>query len=214
MPRFCLVPIAGVLILTACNSMKQPSATNFTKAINQYLMRHGAACSVIGRQFPIDVPQAEQREQYGIRTKLATLEQAGLVHATDTTAVVHGLLDPLRGSIPAQAVTRYELTANGRRYFRQIPSALGQISVFCYGRKSVDSIVKWTEPATVGTSSQTEVTYTYKIIDPAGWAQRPDVQQAFSDTRSCFSTRYACAIAGLSQSALASFLMVRPSRSR
>ena len=78
---------------------------------------------------------------------------------------------------------RYELTADGKKYFQQIPSTLGQSSGFCYGQKSVDSIVKWTEPATVGTSSETEVTYTYRIVDPADWAERPEVQQAFSDIR-------------------------------
>lgn len=175
--------IVSMLALTACNGAKKPSDTNFTVAINAYLSRHGGACTVIGRQFPIDVPRSEQSEQYGIGPKLAALEQAGLVHATDTTAVVHGMLDPLRGPTPPQPVKRYELTADGKKYFQQIPGTLGQTIGFCYGQKSVDSIVKWTEPVMVGTSSQTEVTYTYRIVDPAGWAEHPEVQQVFSDIR-------------------------------
>lgn len=115
--------------------------------------------------------------------KLAALEQAGLVQATERTAVVHGMLDPLRGSTPPQPVKRYELTADGQKYFQQIPGTLGQASGFCYGQKSVDSIVKWTEPATERSSPQAEVTYTYRIVDPASWAKRPEVQQAFSDVR-------------------------------
>lgn len=178
-----LVPIAGLLFLAACSDVMKPSDANFAKAINQYLTRQGEACTAIGRQFPIDVPRSEQNEQFGIGPKLVALEQAGLVHATDTTAVVHGMLDSLRGSSPLQPVKRYELTADGKKYFQQIPSTLGQSSGFCYGQKSVESIVKWTEPATVGTSSETEVTYTYRIVDPAGWAERPEVQQAFSDIR-------------------------------
>ena len=97
--------------------------------------------------------------------------------------MVHEMLDLLRGSTLPQPVKGYELTEDGKKYFQQIPGTLGQTSGFCYGRKSVDSIVKWTEPATVGISSQAEVTYTYRIIDPAGWAERPEVQQAFSDIR-------------------------------
>ena len=178
-----LVSIASLLTLTACNSTKQPSDANFTKAVNEYLAKHGEACTVIGRQFPIYLPRSEQSEQYGIGPKLAALEQAGLVQATETTAVVHGMLDPLRGSTPPQPVKRYELTANGKKYFQQIPGALGQTSGFCYGQKNVDSIVKWTEPATVGTSSETEVTYTYKMMDLAAWAERREVQQAFPDIR-------------------------------
>jgi hypothetical protein len=176
-----LISVAGCLFLVACNGVKKPSTRNFTKAINQYLAKHGDACTTIVRQFPIDVPLSEQKEQYGIEPKLAALEQAGLVHSSDTRAVVHGMLDPLRGATPPQPVKRYDLTPEGRKYFQELPNPLGQASAFCYGQKTVDSIVKWTEPLTMGAFSQAEVTYTYKIVNLAGWAGRPDVQRAFPD---------------------------------
>jgi len=116
-----LVPIAGLLFLAACSDVKRPSDADFAKAINDYLTKHGAACTVIGRQFPIDVPRSEQGERHGIGPKLAALELAGLVHASDTTAAVHGVLDSLRGSSPPQPVKRYELTTYGKKYFQQIP---------------------------------------------------------------------------------------------
>jgi hypothetical protein len=103
-PFNLLSSIAALLLLTACDSAKKPSESNFAKAINQYVAEHGAARTVIGRKFPIDVPRSEQSEQYGIGPKLAILEQAGLVHASDTTAVIHGMLDSLRGSTPPQPV--------------------------------------------------------------------------------------------------------------
>jgi hypothetical protein len=62
MHLFCFAAFAGLLV-AGCNSAKTASDANFTKAINEYLVKHGAACTVIGRQFPIDVPQSEQREQ-------------------------------------------------------------------------------------------------------------------------------------------------------
>ena len=181
-----LISILVLLFLAACNGANKPSDTNFTKAINDYLVKHGQVCTVIDRQFPIDVPRSDQKEQFGIGAKLEALERASLVQATDTTAVVHGMLDSLRGSAPPQPVKRYELTAEGQKYFRQIPGTLGQPRGFCYGQKTVDTIVKWTEPAAVGRSSQTEVTYTYRIVDPAVWAERSDVQQAFPDIRANF----------------------------
>jgi hypothetical protein len=183
MRSICLVSIAGLFLLVAYGGVKKPSNANFTKAINQYLAKHDDVCTVIVRQFPIDVPKSEQKEQYGIEPKLVALEQTGLVHSNNTTAVVHGMLDPLRGLTPPQSVKRYELTPEGKKYFQEIPGPLGQASAFCYGQKSVDSIVKWTEPMTMGAYSQTEVTYTYKIVNLAGWAQRPDVQHVFSDVR-------------------------------
>lgn len=177
-----LTLLAGVVFLAACDSATKPNDGNFRKAIDEYLTKRGEACTVIGQQFPIDLPRSEQNERYGIGPKLAALERAGLVRATDTVAVVHGLLDPLRGSGPAQPVKRYELTESGRKYFQQFPGgAFGQTTGFCYGQKSVDSIVKWTEPMSAGTFSQTEVTYTYKIADLAAWAGRSDVQQVFPD---------------------------------
>ncbi len=170
MNRALVISIAGLLFLSACNDGKKPSNANFTRAINQYLARHGETCTIIDRPFPIDVPLSEQKEQYGTGPQLEALEQAGLVRGSNTTAVVHGMLDALRGSTPPQRVRRYELTAGGKKYFQEIPGAIGQTGVFCYGQKSVGSIVKWTEPMTTGAFSQSEVTYTYKIVNLAGWA--------------------------------------------
>jgi hypothetical protein len=179
MRHFYLVSIAGLLFLTACNDTKKPSEANLTKAIDQYLTKHGEACTVIGRPFPIDVSESEQRLQSGTSLEMAALEQAGLLQSSNTTAVVHGMLDALRGSTPPQPVKRYELTTEGKKYFQQVPGTFGQTNGLCYGQKTVDAIVKWTEPVTAGESSQTEVTYTYKIVNLAGWAERPDVQRAF-----------------------------------
>jgi hypothetical protein len=176
-----LIPIASLFLLAACNDAKKPSNANFTVAINQYLIKHGDACTLLGGQFPIDVPKSEQHDPSGIGSKLAALEQAGLVHASETTAVVHNMLDPLRGSTPPQPVKRYELTEEGKKYLRRVPGAFEQTNGFCYGQKNVDSIVRWTEPTTTGADSQAEVVYTYKLVDSASWAERPDIQRAFPD---------------------------------
>lgn len=183
MRRGSFIWSAGLLVLIACNSTKRPSNANFTNAINQYLAKHGQACTSIGRQFPIDIPASKPTDQYGLGPQMAALQQAGLVSETDTTAVVHGMLDPLRGSTPPQRVKRYQLTVEGQKYFQQVPGTFGQTGGFCYGQKTVDSVVKWTDPVMVGGASQTEVTYTYKIVNLAPWTQQADVQQAFPDIR-------------------------------
>jgi hypothetical protein len=183
MRSFLLIPIAGLSFLVACNDARKPSNAGFTVAINQYLAKHGEACTAIGSQFPIDVPKSEQHDPSGIEPKLAALEQAGLVHASETTAVVHSMLDPLRGPTPPQPVKRYDLTEEGKKYVRPIPGTFGQTSGFCYGQKSVDSIVKWTTPTTIGADSLVEVVYTYKILNLTSWVQRQEVQQAFPDIK-------------------------------
>lgn len=175
MNRFFLISVAGLLFLTACNDVKKPNERNFAKAINQYLAKHGEACAAISRQFPVDVPEPEQKNQYGVGPQMAALEQAALVHSTATVAAIPGIFGP---GAP-RPVKRYELTDEGKRYFKQTPGIFGKTGSFCYGQKTVDTIVKWTEPMTMGAFSQTEVTYTYKIVNLAGWAERPDVQRAF-----------------------------------
>jgi hypothetical protein len=115
MRKLLLIPIAGLFLLSACNTARKPSAANFTTAINQYLAKHGQACTSIGRQFPVDVPKSVPGDSHGLDAKLASLQDAGLLSETDTTAVVHGLLDPLRGPAPPQPVRRYQLTAEGQK---------------------------------------------------------------------------------------------------
>ena len=181
MRRPSLISIAGLVLLVACNGTRKPSSENFTKAIDQYLTMHGETCTSIGRQFPIDIPAAAQQAQYGFGPKLIALQQAGLLSETNTTAVIHGMLDPLRGTTPPQAVRRYQLTAEGQKYFRQVPGTFGQTGGLCYRQKTVDSVLKWGNPVTVNGYSQIEAIYTYKIANLAAWAERLGIQQAFPD---------------------------------
>ena len=173
--------LAGLLFLIACNNANKPSEVTFTKAINQYLELHGKVCTSIGRQFPIDVPASAQQSQYGFGPQLTALRRVGLVSETDTTAVVHGMLDALRGSAPPQQVRRYQLTGEGQKYFRQVPGTFGQTGGLCYGQKAVDSVLRWSNPTTVDGRSQSDVTYSYRIDNLAAWAERPEIQQAFPD---------------------------------
>jgi len=94
------------------------------------------------------------------------------------------MLDALNGPTRPQPVRQYELTDEGKKYFRLTSGgSLGQTPAFCYGQKAVDSIIKRTYPVSAGGNSQTEVTYTYKIAPLAAWASRADVQQAFPDIK-------------------------------
>lgn len=179
MRRFSLILLAGVVCLTACDNARKPSDGNFRKAIDQYLAKHGKACTWIGRPFPVDVSESEQKLQSGTGPQMAVLEAAGLVRSSDMIAAAPGIFGP--GA--SRRMKRYEPTEAGKKYLQQVPAVLGQSAGFCYGDKTVGSIVKWTEPVTMGSSSQTEVTYTYKIADLAPWAERSDVQHEFGDVR-------------------------------
>jgi len=183
MRRFSLIFLACVVSLTACNDVRKPSDGNFRKAIDQYLEKHGRACTWIGRPFPVDVSEPEQRLQFGTSAQMSVLEAAGLVHSSDTVAATPGIFGP---GAPRR-VKRYEPTESGNKYLQKVPGVLGQSAGFCYGDKTVDSIVKWTEPVTMGAGSQSEGTYTYKIANLAPWAERTDVQREFGDVRTTVS---------------------------
>jgi len=175
--------ICCVSFLLGCNSTRKPNNTNFTRAINQYFEKQGQTCTSLGHEFPIDIPRSATKGQYSLDPQLAALQAAGLVSEADTTAVVHGMLDAVRGMTPPQPVRRYRLTGEGQKYFRDVPGAFGKTGGFCYGEKTVDSMVKWSEPVTADGRSRTEVTYTYKIMNLAAWAERSDIQQSFPDIR-------------------------------
>jgi hypothetical protein len=172
--------LAGVVLLVACNSATKPTDANFKIAINDYLVKHGKACTWFGRPFPIDISDSELRAQSGTGLKMAVLERSGLVHSTDAVVVAPAVLS---AGTPHH-VKRYDPTDAGKRYLQQAPGVLGQTAGFCYGDKVVDSIVKWTQPIASDAASRTEVTYTYAIHDLAAWAEQPDVQNAFGDIRS------------------------------
>jgi hypothetical protein len=180
MRNFLLIPTTGFILLIACNDTRKPTSANFTAAVNQYLEHHGQACTLIGPQFPVDIPRSQQST---IDAKLSALQHAGLVSEMDTTAVVHGLMDALRRPSPPQQVHHYALTAEGQKYVQQVSGAVTPISSFCYGQKTVDSISHWT----IGSQSEAEVTYAYHIVNLAAWAQRPEVQQAFPDIQTTLS---------------------------
>jgi len=140
MRKLLLISVAGLAIFSGCSSARKPSAANFTAAIDQYLDRHGQVCALVGPQFPVDVPRSRLNDPSDVGAKLTALLHAGLVSETDTMAVVHGLLDSLRGSSPLQPVRHYALTSEGQKYFQLVSGTVIPTSGFCYGPKIVDSI--------------------------------------------------------------------------
>ena len=149
MRKSILLAVAILVMLAGCSNEKKPNVAHFTKAINQYLAKHGQTCTFFAQTIPIDVPISELKDQGGTAPQMAALEQAGLLRGSNTTAVLHGMIGTLGPSAP-RPVRRYELTDEGRKYFQVKAGVLGQSSSFCYGQKTVDSIVRWTEPASMG----------------------------------------------------------------
>lgn len=169
------ISLAITFLLTACNSASKPSTANFKAAIDRYLATHGKVCISVGGRFPIDVPVSGHNALHDTSGRFTALKRAGLVSATDTTAVVQSLADSLSLSPrKPEPVKRYTPSSEGQEFFQTVVTDSGRTDGFCYGQKQVDSIVKWRD-----SSSQVEVIYTYKVANLAAWAKRPEMQQAF-----------------------------------
>ena len=171
--------VGVALLLSSCKDSKKPTEAELEAAINRYLETHEQACTWLGRPFPIDISSNHENLTEGIPRHLATLEKVGLVHSVETVVNHQAML----GGTTRKNVRRYEPTDAGKSYVSQVGAVLTQSAGFCYGTKTVDSIIDFIKPANSGPALITEVTYTYKINDLAPWAGRSDVQSEFGDVR-------------------------------
>ncbi len=177
MRRWKMLIASSLIVFSGCNSAKKPNEANLKNAIDQYLSTQDRACVTMDGQFPHDVPVGDKS---GTAAELAALEQAALVQSVNTTAVVRSLADSL--SLTPQKprpVKRYTVSAEGQKYFHKVLDLSGRLDGFCYGHEKVASIVNWTEPQTQGSYTETTVTYTGNVPDPAAWVKLPEIQQAF-----------------------------------
>jgi hypothetical protein len=179
--------VSAVLLLSGCKNSNESTEAEFKSAINQYLQTHEQACIWLGQPFPIDISRTHEDFTEGMPHQLATLEKAGLVRSVETITTSRGIL----GGDTQRNVRRYEPTDIGKPYLHQVRAVLTQSAGFCYGTKTVDSIINFTKPADSGSAVLTQVTYTYKIADLAPWAIRTDIQREFGDVRT--------AVAGISK---------------
>jgi len=171
----------SLLLVVSCARKNDANQKNFSEALNSYLAKKGQICLGIPSEWPVDLNEAERRSGMGRAAEMAALENAGLVrsHETETEYT------PPLSTRPVKAkVLRYELTDNGKTFYRE-KNRLGlagnkQVQGdLCYGQQALDKIVKWDGPTTVGDSKEASVFFTYKIENLAEWAKKPDIQRVF-----------------------------------
>jgi len=177
MRGWTMLVVASLIAFSGCDGSKKPNESKLRNAINQYLHAQTRTCVTVDGRFPMDIPAGAHT---GESAELTTLEHAGLVQATNTTAVVRSLANSLSLSPhKPEPVKRYTVSAEGQRYLQSILNGAGRSDAFCYGHEQVASIVNWTEPQTQGDYSETTVTYTGTVPALATWAKQPEVEQTF-----------------------------------
>jgi hypothetical protein len=108
MRRWTMLIVAGLVAFSGCDGGDKPNETRLRDAINQYLQTQTQTCVTLDGRFPIDVPAGAHT---GKSAQLTALEHAGLVQATNTTAVVQSLANSLSLSPrKPEPGTRYTVT--------------------------------------------------------------------------------------------------------
>jgi len=158
--------------LSACDGKTAANEKNFGITVSQYVGKKGEMC-LEPVAWPVDVYETDLRQQKlypdGVAGQMAALAAAGLASGEDVE-----LPGTLAGS--KVKVRRYTMADAAKPYLR---SAAGQPPRLCWGRKSLDKVVRWADPAKAGDHEESSVIYTYRLSGVAPWARTPQVKEAF-----------------------------------
>jgi hypothetical protein len=164
--------------LSACNSKTSANEKNFGITVAQYFDKKGDMC-LDPVKWPVDVYETDMRQQKlfpdGVAGQMAALEAVGLARGEDMDlpgTFVDGKPNGLKVK-----VRRYTMTDAAKPYLRA--NAKQQQQRMCWGRKSLDKVVRWADPSKVGDHEESAVIYTYKLSNVADWARKPQVKEAF-----------------------------------
>jgi DNA-binding PadR family transcriptional regulator len=161
--------LMAMLGSTACSSKQDANEKNFGQAVSAHLEKSGALCLARGRwKDPAQVSN-DGPAFTNITKEMEVLEQLGLAKVSEP---------PQPGGGKEKL---YVLTDMGRKFYHAKAADGGMdASALCYGKKTLDKIVKWEGPMKFGDYQVAGVTYTYKIDDLADWAKQPEFQAHFT----------------------------------
>jgi hypothetical protein len=180
MNKIAITLVLGVTLsaaLSACDSKTSANAKNFAITVTQYFEKKGNMC-LDPVKWPVDVYETDLRQQKlypdGVAGQMAALETVGLAKGEDTElpgTFVDGKPNGLKVK-----VRRYTMLDAAKPYLR---ADAGRQPRICWGRKSLDKVLRWAEPTKVGDHEESSVIYTYKLSNVADWARKPQIKEAF-----------------------------------
>jgi hypothetical protein len=163
--RLAMLTGAVSMLAAGCGDQSVASKKNLEKALNRDYTLNADCLFAKPLPFPYEV--AVNDKLLGqTRTRLDALVEAGLLSRSQSVR-------------ENQIVNRYVMTASGSRV-----EGNGR---FCYGRREVTSVEKFSAPVDYQGKPLTKVEYHFVMKDGAGWAKQDEVRNAFPDVAKSFS---------------------------
>ncbi len=157
---------AGTVLAAGCGSARSANKANFAWVLNNDYSSNQDCLFTKPMPFPYEVAMNDKLLSE-TRRKLDALSDAGLLERDQTVQ-------------SGETVNRYMLTAAGSR-----TEGKGR---FCYGRRQVTSIEKFTPPENHDGMSVTKVEYHFVMKNPPSWAKQEPVIQAFPSVAKSMSS--------------------------
>lgn len=192
--RLAVLTIMGSVALAACGSKTDANERNFSATLDKYLEKEGDQCLELG-PWPVDVAKEEsKRDLIGLNSpepsSMKVLEAEGLVKGEDIEAEPKARSWGFSGDETTKIkMRRYTPTDAAKPFIREIEkdsffSGHSKMNKLCWAKKTLDEVVKWKGPMSLGEYQEVQVFYTYELEDVADWARKPEIQKAFSEVKS------------------------------
>jgi hypothetical protein len=157
--KVAVLAAASAVMAAGCADSNVASKQNLTDALNHDYTESHDCLFAKPMPFPYQVAMNDKLLAE-TRHRLDALAEAGLLEREQTTQ-------------NGDTVNRYVLTAAGAH-----TEGAGK---FCYGRRQVTSVEKFSAPVDYNGKPLTKVEYHFVMKDSPSWAQKDEVRNAFPD---------------------------------
>jgi hypothetical protein len=155
--QVAMLAAAGAVMAAGCADSRVASKESLAQALNHDYSTNEDCLFSRPLPFPYEVAMSDKMLSE-TRHRLDALAEAGLLEKEQTA----------EGS---DTINRYVLTAAGSR-----TEGKGR---FCYGRRQVTSVEKFTAPVDYRGMPLTKVEYHFVLKNPPSWAKQDEVRSAF-----------------------------------
>jgi hypothetical protein len=161
-----LATTISALMMGCSVDKKAPTLQNFKAPVQAYLDAKYPKCPLL-----VTLPYTHQAFGGARVFFLDSLAEAGLVTKTMVD-------NPNKGGIIGgdAKIPRYEITEEGRKHYKEKANTFetigNQSGGFCYGKATLKSVDRFTEPVEFMGSKIVQVFYSYEVSDIPNWVSK------------------------------------------